>query len=808
MGNVIKGTCRIFFTLAFLSISVAAQAALPLHHDLPPAPSGAYKYGLYGYDNPAVLSYLHQPDFYFTWSDREEAVGELHKWGFFGALPRLGFGMVHEKTPAGSVTDYRLSTAIGDRSFALGIGYGWSGGDTEVFARDRLLTVGFLARPSRRLSIGATGYHGLYRDEQQLSVDLALRPQGDEGFTLFTGLRMDKGERLDESRWTAGVIYEPLPGLNFTCQTQENNCHTVGVSVSLGRLGYMNHQGIDNENGIVSTTHGIRFGAYDRTFRDRYLRRGKNYLYLDLRGNLGYRRFRFFDSSNTLQGILQSIAEAERDPTVGGIALNLSGMNASPVMKWEIRERLREFQKTGKPVLVYIDRGGITDYHLASVADYIVIDPQGSLTLTGFAAGQVYWKGTLEKLGIGVEELRFMTYKSAMETWTREEMSTADREQYQRLIDVFYELARTDIATARDISETEYERLVNEVAFFSPDEAVANGLVDAVGRWDKIYELIEEVEGKKRTLINPSAMPAHNEPFDDYWGEPPQIAVIYALGVCDLDAGIAARWLVHEIRRAGQNRRVKAIVFRVDSPGGDALASDLVAEALRDAGQQKPVIVSQGTVAASGGYWLSMYGDTILAAPNTITGSIGAIGGWYYDKGLKEKLGLSTDLVKRGNFADFGFGIQLPLVNIHLADRNLTEEEFAIMKAKTIAVYEDFLAKAAEGREVAYEELEPYAQGRVWSGLDSVEIGLVDEIGNLADAIRIAGEKAGIPSGEKFRIVEYPVMGGFSSTAVMTRLFGIEAKGEETDRLLEEIKFRTRYNGEPLPVLPLEFTMP
>ena len=275
---------------------------------------------------------------------------------------------------------------------------------------------------------------------------------------------------------------------------------------------------------------------------------------------------------------------------------------------------------------------------------------------------------------------------------------------------------------------------------------------------------------------------------------------------CDLDAGLAPATFPL-IRQAGQNRRVKAIVFRVDSPGGDALASDLVAEALREAGQEKPVIVSQGTVAASGGYWISMYGDTILAAPNTITGSIGVINGWFYDKGFKEKIGLSTDLVKRGNFADLGFGILLPLVNIRLADRNLTEEEFEIMKAQGMAIYEDFLAKAAEGRGMDCEEMEAYAQGRIWSGLDGVAIGLVDEIGGLADAIRMAREKAGLPPGEKVRIVEFPAMGGFTSTAgaIMTRLFGVE---KETDPLLEEVKFRTRHNGEPLPVLPLEFTMP
>ncbi|NLY88354.1 MAG: hypothetical protein GX085_01865 [Firmicutes bacterium] len=813
MRKRLKGVLGVFLILAFLSAPDSTGAALPLHHDLLPAVTGAYQYGLYGYDNPAILTYLHQPDFYFTWSNKENTASsstntsEIKKWGFFGALPRLGFGMVHEETASGSVIDYRLSTAAGNRSFAAGLGYGWSRGDTEHFARDRLLTVGFLARPTRWLSVGAAGYHGLSRGEQQVAIDLALRPRGNEMLTIYTGLRMDKGERFAEGRWALGFIYEGLPGVRIIWQILENNL-TLGASVSLGRFGYARHVRSERGDGraATTTTHGIRFGAYDRTFKDRYLRRGKNYLYLDLRGDLQYRRSRFFDSSNTLQGILQSIAEAERDPTIGGIALNLSGMNISPVMKWEIRERLREFQKTGKRVLVYIDRCGITDYHLASVADYILMDPRGNVSLTGFAAHRTYLKGTLEKLGIGVEEIRFSTYKSAMEWLTREEMSGADREQHQRLVDVSYELVRTDVMTARGITKISYELLVNRVGFIDPETALKYNLVDAVGRWDEIHKYIEELEGKKRPLINPSTMPVRNEPFDDYWGEPPQIAVFYALGVCDLDTGIGARRLAYEIRRAGKNRRVKAIVFRVDSPGGDALAADLVAEALREAGKKKPVIVSQGEYAASGGYWISMYGDTILSAPHTITGSIGVITGWFYDKGFKEKIGLSTDVVKRGHFADFGFGIWLPLVNIHLADRPLRKEEYEILEARSAGLYEEFLRKAAEGRGMEYEEIKPYAQGRVWSGQDAVEIGLVDEIGSLADAIRIAVKKAGIPRGEKFRIVEYPAMGGFSATVITRQLLGIEEK--ESDPLLEAVKFRTRYIGEPVPVLPLEFIMP
>jgi protease-4 len=270
-----------------------------------------------------------------------------------------------------------------------------------------------------------------------------------------------------------------------------------------------------------------------------------------------------------------------------------------------------------------------------------------------------------------------------------------------------------------------------------------------------------------------------------------------------MDVGISARRLVKDVKAAVEDPRIKAIVLRVDSPGGDALASDYIAEALRQAKGKKPIIVSQGSVAASGGYWLSMYADTIVAAPNSITGSIGVIGGWFYDKGLKSSLGITTDLVKAGEHADLGFGFSLPLIGSLLPDRNLTQAERELMERVIRQLYGEFVEKVAAGRATDPETIEALAQGRVWSGADGAANGLIDILGGLDTAIRIAKERAGIPPEELIEIVEAPERGWFNFQALLPRLLGVDEPRTE-DPLIEYIKFRIRHNGSPMPLLPLE----
>ena len=380
------------------------------------------------------------------------------------------------------------------------------------------------------------------------------------------------------------------------------------------------------------------------------------------------------------------------------------------------------------------------------------------------------------------------------ETYARDAMSDGEREQLQALLDDWYNLAREEISKDRSLQPQVFDHLVDDTTVFLPHEALNAGLVDRLARWHEIDAIIEELEVAPHALISPTS---YSRPMNRRWGARKKVAIVYALGVCAMDTGLHARTLVDDIAEACDE--ADAVVLRVDSPGGDVLPSDLVAAAVQKCRGQKPVVVSQGFVAASGGYMISMYGDASVAAPNTITGSIGVIAGWAYNKGLKEKIGLSTDHVQVGRHADLSFGMALPLIGLSLPDRNLSNDEKKRMEHIIRALYADFVAKVASGRDKSIDEIEAIAQGRVWTGQRAVEIGLVDRLGGLEIAINIAKEKAGLPVDEPVDRIEHPQPQLFSPNFLQPKLIG--ARTPQNPQL-DYLQFRLRHNGLPLLMIP------
>ncbi|MGH2569215.1 MAG: signal peptide peptidase SppA [Bacteroidota bacterium] len=798
---------RTIVLIALITLSVAAlsaQVSFPTYYsqDFQLTSPGAMKFGLYGYDNPAAINFMHQPDFYFTVSDAGGTWSDFNRWGLFAAIKPVGVGFIHQKLPDGYVTDYRLSLAGGTQSLSTGFSLGWSRGVTRFVNRTTHISLGVLARPNRLLSVGVVGTTNVRRGGSEAVVDLSVRPLGTETVALFADYAIQNKQSLSEGGWSVGVATEVLPGVRVTGRYFNTEAFTIGFQFSFGNAGLSTQEHYDKKGNYRYSTYGIRLGAYDRTVLSK-LRQKKNYLELNMIGPVKYRRFIFFDNSKTLMDMIATLDAAKDDPAIAGIAINTSGMNVDKEILWELREKLKEFKAAGKHLVVFVDRPGINAYHFASVADKIVMDSQGMIVLEGFVAGRTFLKGSLEKLGIGYDEWRFFEYKSANESFSRDRMSDADREQRQKLVDDSYALAKSDICEARGFSPDQFDALVNNEMVFLPQDALAKGLVDTLGRWETVKEVIKQLEGEEKQYAGRTSLARFNLPTDNYWGERPRIAVVYALGVCAMDEGIRARSLVKDLEAAVNDRGVKAIVLRVDSPGGDALASDYIAEAMKKAKGKKPLIVSQGAVAASGGYWLSMNADTIVAAPTTITGSIGVIGGWMYDNGLKEKLGLSTDLVKAGEHADLGFGFRLPFIGASIPDRNLTDVERTKMEYAIKALYTDFVGKVSGGREMNTEEVKALAQGRVWSGYDGKRNGLVDVLGGLETAISIAKDRAGLRD-RVVSIVEYPRPGLFDVSFLMPRLFGVEVV--QPDPLVEHFKFRLKNNGVPMPMLPLDET--
>jgi protease-4 len=417
--------------------------------------------------------------------------------------------------------------------------------------------------------------------------------------------------------------------------------------------------------------------------------------------------------------------------------------------------------------------------------------------LIGYALGRTYLKGTLEKLGLGFDEWRFFKYKSALEALSRDSMSEADREQLQDYVDDWYELVRSEVREARKFTPEKFDEIIDEEVYYMADKALEIGLVDTLARWSAIDNIIKSVTGGKKRGLSAKKLLANALPQRS-WGTAPKIAVVYGLGVCALDEGIKARWLEKVFLGLSKNKAVKAVVFRVDSPGGDGMASDMVAEALKKCSESKPVIISQGQVAGSGGYWISMYGDTIVAGPNTVTGSIGVIGGWLYDKGFSAKLGMTSDLVKRGKHADIGRGVTLPLLGLQIPARNLTPEERTKVENAIKQFYEIFVKKVAQGRNMSEDAVKAIAEGHVYSGTEGKEIGLVDEIGGLFDAIAIAKHTAGLKPDEEVQIVEIPKNKGFFNLREKLSPIHIETR---EDPVIQFIKMLSERPGQPLPLI-------
>jgi len=543
-------------------------------------------------------------------------------------------------------------------------------------------------------------------------------------------------------------------------------------------------------------------------------------MYLELNLNTEYNGNPFAKPKPPLE-VFRIIEKATNDKRVQGIILNIASVSGGKNYLWELRSELEKFKANGKKICAFINYADIDTYCLASVANKIVMDDLGSLSMLGYAMGRGYAHSALDKLGIGVRELRYFEYKSAAETFTRDSMSDADRRQYNDYLDDIYSLTSAAIKDARCWTDDQYNNIINNDFLFSAKGAYNHRLIDYIGGRDEVRHAIKEIEGNDVYSFclyggsdssvmgdNPAYSPPKARSF--FRKKPPVIAVVYANGETSMSQGMEAVKLAKIIRELADKQNVRAIVLRVNSPGGSAEAADLVDDAVRYAKLFKPVVVSMGQVAASGGYWVAMNASHIVANPYTITGSIGVIGSWFYDNGLYGKLGLNVETIQRGAHADLATGILIPR-------RNLTSREEERYKSYIIDLYDIFTEKAAAGRGMAHEKLEAVAQGRIFSGIRAKDAGLVDSIGGLSDALRKARELAGIPEKKTVTYEEYPkpkfidkLLESLPLVAAVAQVFTKNKKTETVefyaDFLLPDVNLRYRLenNGKIMPILPLD----
>jgi protease-4 len=462
--------------------------------------------------------------------------------------------------------------------------------------------------------------------------------------------------------------------------------------------------------------------------------------------------FQSFGPTKTLglNDILANIEKAKKDDNIKGIYLDLSVIPAGMATIEEIRNALLDFKESDKFIIAYSDNYMQTSYYLASAADKVYMNPAGNLFLTGLSSQVMFFKDALDKLGVEPQIIRHGKFKSAIEPFTRNEMSEENRTQIMEYVSDLWDKMAQGVAENRGISLEELNNATENLEMRTAEAAVEYKLIDGLKYKDEIFAEIKDMSEIDKDKPRFVGLGKYNRvpKIKEYKGlAKDKVAVVYAMGSVIMGEGeegtIGSDRISRAIREAREDSTVKAIVFRVNSGGGSALASEVIWREVKLASEVKPVIASLGDVAASGGYYIVAPADTIVASPNTITGSIGVFGLFFNAKDLlNEKLGIHVDVAKTHAHSDIGSPF-----------RSMTPAERQVFKAGIEDVYDTFIERVADGREMTKEEVDEIAQGRVWSGIDAKRIGLIDLYGGLEAAIDVAAEKAKL---EKYRVVGLP----------------------------------------------------
>ncbi|MEL6260072.1 MAG: signal peptide peptidase SppA [Cyanobacteria bacterium J06626_6] len=481
--------------------------------------------------------------------------------------------------------------------------------------------------------------------------------------------------------------------------------------------------------------------------------------------------------SVSLYDTLQAISAAAEDEKISGIYLKGSPQEGLSTLK-EVRNALSDFKASGKPIWAYNTGLSERDYYLTSVADNLVLAPVGLLEINGFRSETQFLGNALRKYGVGVQVLRAGRYKSAVEPFTRSESSPEEKQQTEALIgDLWNDFIQT-VSGDRDITAQQVQQLADEVGMIQPEQALDAGLVDRLGFYDEVLTGLKELAGVEvdedepallvdeedfpQTSLEQYAQMVARDSDKGFNSVEDTVAIVYAegnivVGSETVPGAITSQGLASTLREMRRDEDVKAVVLRVNSPGGSAIASEVIADEVKLLAEEKPLIVSMGDYAASGGYMIAAAGEKILASPTTITGSIGVYSLLLNFQEIANKNGITWDGVKTAQLAGMA-----------TTSRPQTETELKIQQDYTDALYDRFTSLVAEGRDVTKARVTQVAQGRVWTGEDAIAADLVDQLGGLEDAIELAAETAEL---EEYQVGEYPRLPSFEEQLINS-IFG------------------------------------
>ncbi len=713
--------CLLFTIHCLLFLGAPAADPLPkLMTVLPSASPAVSDDALATYFNPASLGFrksfnLHYLRTYDGPSSRDDALF-LAGWG-------STFSMEFAKAEGIPFNRYTLGDGfrLSDHFF-LGSSYSWYTSDDPDYDELSLWQIGGLYR-RKYLSVGGVARNvnrpGFRGDPipRQYDLGIAIRPATNR-FTLSMDVR--KQEKLPGWDLSWALEVRPVRGLFVRGSIHENKSFDIHLGWNLAQLGFSGYNRFDDnqhhQDGVLQFSYSI----------PPYTTRPRKRIVLEI----------------TPSQIAPVLSRAKKDKNVAGAILKLDHSKLGLGSAQEARDAILDFKASGKSLISYARHYTTGTYMLASPSDRILVHPSGEVRLIGIRAEALFARELLDKLGVRANIEHIGKYKSAAEQLTRNDMSDAFREAEDAVLDDLYDQLVCLIAEGRGWSATEVQERIDNGPY-SAQDALLEGLVDRLVYEDEIKTMAHELLGEKYTLVEASDYVKRRLYQYSWKGPEPRIALIHAEGMMttgnsfrDFITGtriMGSDTIAEAIQQARSDPRTKAIVLRIDSGGGLVLASDIIWRELMITRDQKPIIVSMGDVAASGGYYIAVPAHRIIAEPGTITGSIGVISGKYGLRDLYDKIGVHKTILKRGARADFysDYG-------------DYPADEQAIVKRQVQQIYRDFVQKVAEGRKMSFDEIHQVAQGRIWTGRQALERGLVDELGGMSLAIQRAKEEAGL----------------------------------------------------------------
>ena len=750
-----------------ISTLCAADAPPKAHTRLPSSSIATSDDALATFFNPSGLGTGRSLNLYYLRTYQSDWAGDD---AFFLAVPGVGFGM--EFVAADADTDFTRYTFSGGRhlgnSLYWGTSYSWMNSDNKGYDGFRSLSIGLMYR-RRYFSIGAMA-RDLNRPKllgeklgRTYDLGLALRP-GTWRTTL--SIDMHKTQGIDDLEFRYALEVRPIRELMLRGTLNSDLSFDIRFGINIGNWGFGTDNAFDKNK---ETQTGVGYFHFSNIPKTKPIPRRRMFLDLPMRS------------------LKEVLPIAKWDENVAGVLIRINGNSYGLAQLQEMSDAILDFRESGRVVLCYLSNCSTGDYIVATTCDGILIHPSAEVRLIGLRTEHSFYKGTLELLGIRADIEHIGKYKSASETFTRQEMSEAHREIQNIILDDLYEQLVDAIAEGRGWTHEDVKKRINEGPY-TAQQALATELVDRSVYEDELPDVVTELTNDHTDLVTLSDYAESGLDLQDWQVPQPKVAIIEAKGLMltgdsfvDPFLGtqvMGADTITRVVREVKDDNDIKAVVLRIDSGGGLVTAADMIWRELVRLTEVKPLVVSMGDVAASGGYYIAAPADTIVAEPGTITGSIGVISGKYSFKGLYEKLGINKEILKRGEHADFysDYGDYPP-------------SEKAIVQKQVKEIYDNFIKKVALGRtELTVEDVDRLGQGRIWSGRQAQENGLVDQLGGLSLALAIARERAGL--GEKsFEIIHFPKKTWLSQIFGALQLpFTTRLENSDTENVVEETK--------------------